>query len=88
MNFKFLLISILITTGLVGGAFAQQIVQLTPQEFTQEEIDKMKNTAVHITTNEGTMLIELYPEDAPNTCLLYTSPSPRDRTRSRMPSSA
>ena len=25
---------------------------------------------------------------APNACLLYTSPSPRDRTRSRMPSSA
>ena len=24
----------------------------------------------------------------PMTCLLYTSPSPRDRTRSRMPSSA
>ena len=24
----------------------------------------------------------------PKTCLLYTSPSPRDRTRSRMPSSA
>ena len=24
----------------------------------------------------------------PNYCLLYTSPSPRDRTRSRMPSSA
>ena len=30
------------------------------------------------------------PEDMslPVTCLLYTSPSPRDRTRSRMPSSA
>ena len=27
-------------------------------------------------------------ENAPITCLLYTSPSPRDRTRSRMPSSA
>src|SRR5664280_2862730 len=28
-------------------------------------------------------------DDAPNvSCLLYTSPSPRDRTRSRMPSSA
>ena len=26
--------------------------------------------------------------DPPQTCLLYTSPSPRDRTRSRMPSSA
>ena len=27
-------------------------------------------------------------EGTRNTCLLYTSPSPRDRTRSRMPSSA
>ena len=27
-------------------------------------------------------------ETALSTCLLYTSPSPRDRTRSRMPSSA
>ena len=26
--------------------------------------------------------------DMDSTCLLYTSPSPRDRTRSRMPSSA
>ena len=26
--------------------------------------------------------------EADNSCLLYTSPSPRDRTRSRMPSSA
>ena len=26
--------------------------------------------------------------DETHTCLLYTSPSPRDRTRSRMPSSA
>ena len=26
--------------------------------------------------------------ESPRTCLLYTSPSPRDRTRSRMPSSA
>ena len=27
-------------------------------------------------------------EELSKTCLLYTSPSPRDRTRSRMPSSA
>ena len=26
--------------------------------------------------------------EVPKNCLLYTSPSPRDRTRSRMPSSA
>ena len=28
------------------------------------------------------------PSHTPLSCLLYTSPSPRDRTRSRMPSSA
>ena len=28
------------------------------------------------------------PQPTKHTCLLYTSPSPRDRTRSRMPSSA
>jgi len=31
---------------------------------------------------------EIQSTDADGTCLLYTSPSPRDRTRSRMPSSA
>ena len=30
----------------------------------------------------------LMPELEAESCLLYTSPSPRDRTRSRMPSSA
>ena len=33
------------------------------------------------------LLIE-FQSTVDNTCLLYTSPSPRDRTRSRMPSSA
>ena len=67
MNFTVFVISVLIVSGLVGTVFAQQAVQLTPQEFTQEEIDKMKNTAVHLTTERGTIIIELYPEDAPNT---------------------
>ena len=56
MNFKFFVISILVVSGLIGGAFAQQAVQLTPQEFTQEEIDKMKNTAVLITTHELSLI--------------------------------
>ena len=30
----------------------------------------------------------LFAKELAKTCLLYTSPSPRDRTRSRMPSSA
>ena len=33
-------------------------------------------------------IFNLYPHEPLFTCLLYTSPSPRDRTRSRMPSSA
>ena len=32
--------------------------------------------------------VEMPDGEVGNTCLLYTSPSPRDRTRSRMPSSA
>ena len=38
---------------------------------------------------KAAMSIPFRIEDIPyNFCLLYTSPSPRDRTRSRMPSSA
>jgi peptidyl-prolyl cis-trans isomerase B (cyclophilin B) len=67
MNFKFLIISAVIMSGFAGSAFAQQIVQLEPQEFSQEEIDEMKQKAVLITMNGGTFLIEFFPEDAPNT---------------------
>ena len=38
-------------------------------------------------TNVGKTLNMILPTEA-NTCLLYTSPSPRDRQKSRMPSSA
>ena len=39
----------------------------------------------HGSGNDGTIAYEL---SRPNSCLLYTSPSPRDRQKSRMPSSA
>ena len=32
--------------------------------------------------------LKMHEENRRKDCLLYTSPSPRDRTRSRMPSSA
>ena len=56
----------------------------------------MGNTRVVIETALGEIVAEIFEDRAPITatnflrylCLLYTSPSPRDRTRSRMPSSA
>ena len=44
---------------------------------------------VNHTSDEHPWFIESKSsKDNPKSCLLYTSPSPRDRTRSRMPSSA
>ena len=37
------------------------------KEFSQEEIDEMKHKAVLITMHEGTLTIEFFPEEAPNT---------------------
>jgi len=46
------------------------------------EDDEKKNELKNVIANEKEICILIGP------CLLYTSPSPRDRTRSRMPSSA
>ena len=52
----------------------------------QEKDDKPGSTLIAMNVPGLTDLKEIYA--ALRTCLLYTSPSPRDRTRSRMPSSA
>ena len=43
---------------------------------------------VQIRTDGHELIVSGDAEGVTKTCLLYTSPSPRDRTRSRMPSSA
>ena len=57
-----------------------------------EDLQKDYGTQLTATTaaplNTGLFSPTVAGQDPPNTCLLYTSPSPRDRTRSRMPSSA
>ena len=46
-------------------------------------------TDVALTSSSGVIAVDLANGNTGSiTCLLYTSPSPRDRTRSRMPSSA
>ena len=42
----------------------------------------------HFPGDEGFLLLYLDDNGQEMTCLLYTSPSPRDRQKSRMPSSA
>ena len=56
-----------------------------PEEVYENPLD------IEFITEEGieTPALMFFPDEINiNTCLLYTSPSPRDRTRSRMPSSA
>jgi len=65
MNFIFLIISLVLISGFVGSVSAQQMT--VEKEYTLKEITEMKNKAVLITTNMGTFMIELFPEDAPNT---------------------
>jgi len=65
MNFVFLIVSLVLISGFVGSAFAQSVT--VEKEYSFGEIEEMRNKAVLITTNEGTFMIELFPEDAPNT---------------------
>ena len=41
-----------------------------------------------VQASENRFQVEMVPETISRTCLLYTSPSPRDKRQSRMPSSA
>ena len=74
-----------------------------PDELAAETIEHMMSTLpdFDVTTIDDVLIGNAMPEAEQGlnmarlislmglkTCLLYTSPSPRDRTRSRMPSSA
>ena len=58
------------------GEFGLQAME--PCWMTSRQIEAARRTIVRFIRRGGKLWI----------CLLYTSPSPRDRTRSRMPSSA
>ena len=57
-----------------------------------EKLNRIKRVQQEIASNEGRIasIADLARElgISEDTCLLYTSPSPRDRSLSRMPSSA
>ena len=64
----------------------------TRNELTQILVEEYSRTNPTISENHRILArlpIQIYwTTNYDNLCLLYTSPSPRDRTRSRMPSSA
>ena len=55
-----------------------------------EDVAATVREAFHVARSgrPGPVLIDMTKDCQQKACLLYTSPSPRDRTRSRMPSSA
>ena len=57
----------------LGAFFGEEVT--TTKENAAEKVSRSERKE-HLMVNQGT------------TCLLYTSPSPRDTERSRMPSSA
>ena len=61
-------------------------VDIRGGDYTKAAVRALKDALWH---NSLTVVPALgYTVDQMEVCLLYTSPSPRDRTRSRMPSSA
>ena len=68
-----------------------QPTQLTQRELQTQTVQKMSKTDKEATLNQliaDRWLSHAEDGERLRLCLLYTSPSPRDRTRSRMPSSA
>ena len=73
-----------------GHGPGQETLQLNKQDVTINSLVAMGNYAIAIHFSDGhtTGIYSWSYLSYLGSCLLYTSPSPRDRTRSRMPSSA
>ena len=71
-----------------------KIIEALSNAMFRVELENGHVVTAHISGKMRLHYIKLLPGDkvklemSPYDCLLYTSPSPRDRTRSRMPSSA
>ena len=76
------LIEILKGRGITSQEVLDAINNIPRHFFLDSAFDKIAYEDRAFPIGEGQTISQPY------TCLLYTSPSPRDRTRSRMPSSA
>ena len=71
------------------GSCQNEVLEFTCYQLLPEDLDEHWHERIAGFTDEQAALIPAFLGAArARDCLLYTSPSPRDRTRSRMPSSA
>ena len=68
----------------IAGYLAELVDALVPEDERHEAVYDLLFAAYQLINDGGDERLVSHIGD----CLLYTSPSPRDRTRSRMPSSA
>ena len=79
------------TISLVSWYLGVQILRGYQITVTLQKVHSMELAVVDVTWNTSSRwgaLVEHLQERLSENCLLYTSPSPRDATLSRMPSSA
>ena len=80
-----------ILKGFSYRVFKEDCLDLPDKVYVKREVELSKEQKDAYATMKSAALALLKGKVATlakHTCLLYTSPSPRDRTRSRMPSSA
>ena len=65
-----------------GNSVVMGVLHNQPEPFKPYSEEALEHLSKHQLPSQGFMMMTI------KSCLLYTSPSPRDRTRSRMPSSA
>ena len=73
--------------------FPDPVIGIAVEPKTQKDMDRLGVGLAKLAEEDPTFVVKTNEETGQTVisgmgCLLYTSPSPRDRTRSRMPSSA
>ena len=73
----------------VGGSGMSSIAKYLKQKGDNViGYDQRKSYVTNLLNQDGIKVVHTLDEITYKPCLLYTSPSPRDREKSRMPSSA
>ena len=76
---------------ITGEAYGELVFNYAPRETEEQKVQRVDISQVRTKAIAGKIegfYKGAFRPDKLKLCLLYTSPSPRDRTRSRMPSSA